>query len=34
LAKAIDDNDKFTIPKPLEIEELEQLLLEFGLLEA
>ena len=34
LAKAIDDNDLFVIPSPLEIEELEQLLLDFGLLEA
>ena len=34
LAKAIDDNTNFVIPKPLEIEELEQLLLDFGLLEA
>ncbi len=34
LAKAIDDNKLFVIPNPLEIEELEQLLLDFGLLEA
>ncbi len=34
LAKAIDDNEMFVIPTPLEIEELEQLLLDFGLLEA
>ena len=34
LAKAIDENKTFCIPKPLEIEELEQLLLDFGLLEA
>lgn len=34
LAKAIDDNEMFVIPNPLEIEELEQLLLDFGLLEA
>ncbi len=34
LAKAIDDNEMFVIPAPLEIEELEQLLLDFGLLEA
>ena len=33
LAKAIDENTSFTIPTPLEIEELEQLLLDFGLLE-
>jgi len=34
LARAIDENDMFVIPKPLEIEDLEQLLLDFGLLEA
>ena len=34
LAKAIDDNKMFVIPTPLEIEELEQLLLDFGLMEA
>ncbi len=34
LAKAIDENKRFTIPTPLEIEELEQLLLDFGLLDA
>ena len=34
LAKAIDDNEMFVVPSPLEIEELEQLLLDFGLLEA
>jgi nitrogenase iron protein NifH len=33
LAKAIDKNEMFVIPTPLEIEELEQLLLDFGLLE-
>ncbi|THB78317.1 MAG: nitrogenase iron protein [Desulfobulbaceae bacterium] len=33
LAKAIDENESFVIPTPLEIEELESLLLEFGLLE-
>jgi len=32
LAKAIDENTKFVIPKPLEIEELEKLLIEFGIL--
>ncbi|MFI4913204.1 MAG: nitrogenase iron protein [Sedimentisphaeraceae bacterium JB056] len=32
LAKNIDDNDLFVVPKPLEIEELESLLLEYGLL--
>lgn len=31
LAKAIDGNKMFVIPKPLEIEELEKLLIEFGL---
>jgi len=34
LATAIDENEMFVIPTPLEIEELEQLLLDFGLLEA
>jgi nitrogenase iron protein NifH len=34
LAKAIDQNQMFVIPKPLAIEELEQLLLEYGLMEA
>jgi nitrogenase iron protein NifH len=34
LARAIDGNQNFVIPKPLAIEELEQLLLEFGLMEA
>jgi nitrogenase iron protein NifH len=32
LAKAIDGNDKFVIPTPMEIEELEGLLMEFGLM--
>jgi nitrogenase iron protein NifH len=32
LAKKIDENDKFVIPTPLEIEDLEQLLLDFGIL--
>jgi nitrogenase iron protein NifH len=32
LAKAIDQNKKFVIPKPLEIEELEKLLMDYGLL--
>jgi nitrogenase iron protein NifH len=31
LAKAIDGNDMFVIPKPLEIDELESLLIEFGI---
>jgi len=34
LAKAIDENKNFVIPKPLMIEELEQLLLEYGLMAA
>jgi len=34
LAKAIDQNQMFVVPKPLEIEELEQLLMDYGLLEA
>ena len=33
LAKAIDDNKMFVVPKPLAMEELEQLLMEFGLME-
>jgi nitrogenase iron protein NifH len=32
LAKKIDENKTFVIPKPLEIEELEQLLINFGIL--
>lgn len=31
LAKKIDENDMFVIPKPLKIEELEKLLLNFGI---
>jgi nitrogenase iron protein NifH len=31
LAKAIDGNTKFVIPKPMEMEELEKLLMEFGI---
>jgi nitrogenase iron protein NifH len=34
LAKAIDENQMFVIPEPLEIEDLEHLLLDFGLLAA
>jgi len=34
LAKAIDENKKFAIPEPLEIEDLEKLLMDYGLLEA
>jgi nitrogenase iron protein NifH len=32
LAKAIDENTNFVIPKPLEIEALEKLLMDFGLM--
>ena len=32
LAKAIDENQMFIVPTPLEIEELEKLLLDFGML--
>jgi nitrogenase iron protein NifH len=31
LAKKIDENEMFVIPKPLEIEELEKLLIDFGI---
>ncbi len=31
LAKAIDENDMFVVPTPLEIEELEELLIDFGI---
>lgn len=34
LAKAIDENEMFVVPTPLEIEDLEQLLLDYGILEA
>lgn len=34
LARQIDENSLFVVPKPLQIEELESLLMEFGLLEA
>ncbi|MEZ7195254.1 nitrogenase iron protein [Pseudodesulfovibrio karagichevae] len=34
LAKAIDENTMFTIPTPLEIEDLEQLLMDYGIMEA
>ncbi len=34
LAKAIDENKMFVVPTPLEIEELEQLLMDYGLMEA
>jgi nitrogenase iron protein NifH len=33
LAKAIEDNDMFVIPKPMETDTLESLLLEHGMLE-
>jgi len=33
LAQAIDNNDHFVIPEPLEIDELEQLLLDFNVLD-
>jgi nitrogenase iron protein NifH len=33
LARAIDQNDLFVIPKPLEIETLEKLLIDFGLVD-
>jgi nitrogenase iron protein NifH len=32
LAKKIDENQMFVVPKPLEIEDLETLLIEFGIL--
>ena len=32
LARAIQDNTKFVIPSPLAIQELEELLMTFGLL--
>jgi nitrogenase iron protein NifH len=34
LAKAIDENTMFVVPTPLEIEDLEQLLLDYGIMEA
>ena len=34
LATAIDKNEMFVVPSPLEIEDLEKLLMDFGLLEA
>ncbi len=33
LAKAIDDNEMFVIPKPMEQEDLEDLMMEFGMME-
>lgn len=32
LAKAIDENELFVVPKPLEIDELEKLLMDYGLM--
>jgi nitrogenase iron protein NifH len=34
LAKAIDENDNYVIPKPLPMDDLEKLLMDFGLMEA
>lgn len=34
LAKAIDENTMFTIPKPMTQERLEEILLEYGLMNA
>jgi len=34
LAKAIDENQMFVIPKPLQIEDLEQLLMDYGIMDA
>jgi nitrogenase iron protein NifH len=34
LAKKINDNKMLVIPTPLEMEELEELLMEFGIMEA
>ncbi|MFH1915493.1 MAG: nitrogenase iron protein [Pseudomonadota bacterium] len=34
LAKAIDENKMFVVPTPLEIEDLEQLLLDYGIMDA
>jgi nitrogenase iron protein NifH len=34
LAKAIDENDMFVVPKPMEIEVLEKLLMDYGLMQA
>jgi nitrogenase iron protein NifH len=31
LAKKIDDNEMFVVPKPLSIDQLEKLLIEFGI---
>ena len=32
LAGNIDNNDMFVVPKPMEIEELEKLLMDYGIL--
>ena len=34
LARKIDENRMFVVPTPIEIEELEGLLMEFGIMEA
>jgi len=34
LARKITENEMFVVPTPLEMEELEDLLLEFGIMEA
>ena len=34
LAKAIDENEMFVIPSPLEIEDLEKLLMDYGIMDA
>jgi nitrogenase iron protein NifH len=34
LAEAIDNNEMFAIPKPMEQERLEEILLEYGLMDA
>jgi nitrogenase iron protein NifH len=34
LAKKIDENEMFVVPTPLEMEDLEDLLMEFGIMEA
>jgi nitrogenase iron protein NifH len=33
LAKAVDENEMFVIPKPMEYEELEQVMMEWGVVE-
>jgi nitrogenase iron protein NifH len=33
LAKAVDENQMFVIPKPMEYEELEQVMMEWGVVE-